>query len=543
MPLFAKKPLLGLLQEAGGEHHLRRVLGPVGLTSLGVGAIIGAGIFVLTGAAAAKYAGPAIVLSFVISGLGCTFAGLCYAEMAAMIPIAGSAYTYSYATMGELLAWIIGWDLILEYSFGASTVAVGWSGYVVSFLHDLGFQMPPELIAAPGTKLIEIPSLLAGRAAESFGLSVGWQTMTDDLVEFLQRHGLEAASFTQATAVINVPAMLIVGLITVLLVLGISESAKVNNAVVILKVSIVLIFIAAGSSFLLGHTERFTENWKEFIPENKGKFGEFGWSGIFRAAGVIFFAYIGFDAVSTAAQEAKNPQKHMPVGILGSLLICTILYIIMAVVMTGLVHYSQLAVPHPVAVSIDATGMRWLAPWIKIGAIAGLSSVILVMLLAQPRIFWTMSRDGLLPGFFAHIHPRFRTPYITTIMTGLVVAVIAGLVPIHILGELVSIGTLLAFVLVCAGVLVLRYTNPEIERPFKAPAVHLTALLGILICLSQMVALPLDTWLRLIVWLALGLAIYFSYGIRHSKLAQPARAGDLSRIPVDEHLQKVPEQQ
>jgi APA family basic amino acid/polyamine antiporter len=515
--LFAKKPFKALHAESTGEQHLRRVLGPVGLTSLGVGAIIGAGIFVLTGQAAADHAGPAIVLSFVISGIGCAFAGLCYAEMAAMIPIAGSAYTYSYATMGEFLAWIIGWDLILEYSLGAATVSVGWSGYVVSFLYDLGITFPPHLTAATGTQLVEVPGK-------------GWQALTDGLAQTLAEQGIDVTSLPQVTALFNLPAVFIVVLVTALLVIGIRESAMANNLVVILKVSVLVVFIAAGLTYLLSHPGLWSENWSQFIPpqatnaDGEPIRGKYGWSGILTGAGVIFFAYIGFDAVSTAAQEARNPQRDMPIGILGSLVVCTVFYIVVASVLTGIVHYTKLSVPDPVAVGINATGYTWLKPIVKIGAIAGLSSVILVMLLAQPRIFFTMSRDGLLPAFASHVHPRFQTPYITTLITGAAVAIVAAIAPIGILGHLVSIGTLLAFVLVCGGVVVLRYTQPDVPRPFRTPAAPLTAALGIFVCLSQMIALPPETWERLIIWMAIGITIYFAYGFWHSKLRAPALA-------------------
>lgn len=479
--IFITKPVKLLIREAEDhEGGLRRALGPFELMALGIGAIIGAGIFVLTGHAAAQHAGPAIVLSFVLSGVACAFAGLCYAEMASMIPIAGSAYTYAYATLGEFFAWIIGWDLILEYLFGAVTVSIGWSGYVVSFLRDFGIIFPPAFSAAPG-KIVTL------------------------------------ADGSQITAIFNVPASLIILAVTSLLIVGVKESAFVNNIIVVIKIAILLLFILAGVGYVN------TEHWHPFIPPNNGNFGEFGMSGILRGAGVIFFAYIGFDAVSTAAQEAKNPQRDMPIGILGSLAICTVLYIIVALILTGIVPYPQLNVPDPVAVGVDAIGMTWLAPIVKIGAIGGLSSVILVMLLSQPRIFWSMSRDGLLPQFFSHVHPRFRTPHITILVTGLIAAIFAGVLPIDIVGELVSIGTLLAFVIVCAGVIMLRRAQPDAPRPFRCPGVPTIPILGIITCLSQMAGLPLDTWIRLVVWMALGIVIYFMYSRYHSRLQ--ARGG------------------
>jgi APA family basic amino acid/polyamine antiporter len=513
--LFAKKSLQQLLASPEEGHQLKRALGAGALVSLGVGAIIGAGIFVLTGQAAAQHAGPAIVLSFVLAGIGCAFAGLCYAEMASMIPIAGSAYTYSYATMGEFLAWIIGWDLVLEYSLGAATVAVGWSGYVVGFLKDFGIIVPPEISAAYGTKLIFLPNELI-QTVKSLA-ETGWVPLNDSIVDKLREARLDAATFQQTTSLFNLPAVVIVLAVTSLLVVGIKESTLFNNIVVVIKVGVLCLFLGAGAYFLFHNPERFTTNWAEFIPKEE-KFGVFGWSGILTGAGVIFFAYIGFDAVSTAAQEAKNPQRDMPIGILGSLLVCTVFYILVAAVLTGLVNYRDLNVASPVALGIDATGFTWLKPVVKIGAIAGLSSVILVMLLAQPRIFYTMSRDGLLPKFFSIVHPRFQTPVVTTLITGLAVATVAALAPVGILGHLVSIGTLLAFVLVCAGVWVLRYTRPEIHRPFKTPAVPLVPLLGILVCMAQMVSLPFDTWTRLLIWMAAGILIYFCYGYWHSKL-------------------------
>jgi basic amino acid/polyamine antiporter, APA family len=499
--LFLTKPLGDLLQEAkDNKAGLKKTLTGLNLTTLGIGAIIGAGIFVLTGQAAAQYAGPAIVLSFVISGIACAFAGLCYAEFASMIPISGSAYTYSYATLGEFLAWIIGWDLILEYLFAASTVSVGWSGYVVSFLKDFGIFIPTALTAATGSVLVEVPKL-------------GWQQLTENLSSGLLTQGINVDTLPHITAIINLPAMFIIAALTLLLIIGIRESANFNNIMVIVKVAVIILFIAIGISFVQAG------NWHPFIPKNTGVWGHFGWSGVLRGAGVIFFAYIGFDAVSTAAQEAKNPQRDMPIGILGSLSISTVLYILVAIVLTGIVSYTTLNVADPVAVGVDAMGKRmfWLRPIVKIAAIAGLSSVILVMLMGQPRIFYSMSKDGLLPPVFSKVHPRYKTPYVSTVLTGCVAIVLAGVLPISILGELVSIGTLLAFAIVCVSILVLRKTRPDLHRPFRTPFVPLIPILGALICLVQMAALPIDTWLRLIVWMAIGFVIYFTYSYRHSK--------------------------
>lgn len=501
--LFLTKPISQLIAESKSDQGLRKSLSALNLTTLGVGAVIGAGIFVLTGQAAAQYAGPAIVISFLISGMACLFAGLCYAEFASMIPISGSAYTYAYATMGEFIAWIIGWDLILEYLFAASTVSVGWAGYVVSFLNDFGIIIPAQFTAAWGTILINVPE-------------AGWKMITPELAKSLADSGIAIDSLPHLTAILNLPAMFIVAFITSLLLVGIRESARFNNVMVIIKVFVILMFIGVGFMFVN------KANWHPFIPENTGTWGHYGWSGIFRGAAVIFFAYIGFDAVSTAAQEAKNPQKDMPVGILGSLGISTLLYILVAIVLTGIVSYTFLNVADPIAVGVNAMGKDWfwLRPIIKIAAIAGLSSVILVLLMGQPRIFYSMAKDGLLPPVFAKVHPKFKTPYASTLITGAVAFVLAGILPINILGELVSIGTLLAFAIVCVGVIILRYQRPELQRSFRTPWVPVVPILGAGICLLQMASLPWETWARLLIWMALGFLIYFVYGIRKSKIRQ-----------------------
>ncbi|HUC86527.1 MAG TPA: amino acid permease [Candidatus Acidoferrales bacterium] len=489
MNIFRRKSAAALQAEAQADQSLKRALGAINLTALGIGAIIGAGIFVLTGHAAAEFAGPGIVYSFMLSGLACAFAGLCYAEFASMIPLSGSAYTYGYATLGEFVAWIIGWNLILEYLFAASTVAVGWSGYVVSFLKDLHLVIPAAFTAAPYNHV-------APPGAH-------WWNIWD-----LFAHG-----WTSSGAVLNVPAMFIIGSVTILLIIGIKESANFNNAIVALKLTVILTFIAVGAAYIN------RVNWHPFVPPAVDP-DHFGWGGVVRAASVIFFAYIGFDAVSTAAQECKRPQRDMPIALLGSLGICTILYILVSLVLTGVVNYTQLNVPAPIAVAISTLGpsLAWLEYFVKIGAIAGLSSVILVMMLGQPRIFYSMSKDGLLPPAFSAVHPRFRTPWLAQIITGVAAMLIAGLFPIGLLGELVSIGTLLAFAIVCAGVLVLRFTDPQINRPFRVPLVGVVAPLGVASCGYLMFHLPPDTWARLIVWIAIGVVIYVIYGYRHSKL-------------------------
>jgi len=507
--LWVRKPINLIMEESSetGEHSLRRALGAGNLISLGIGAIIGTGIFVLTGTATANHAGPAILLSFILAAIACVFAGLCYAEFASMIPVAGSAYTYGYATLGELIAWIIGWDLILEYALGAATVASGWSGYVLSFLQDFGIHLPPRLAGAPGTVFVEYP---AG--------SGHWERLSAQFHKVLDAANVDPSGLLHQNSSFNLFGFLGILFVTVVLIIGIKESANFNSIIVVVKVAVLLIFIGLGANYILGHRAEATANWTPFLPPNTGSYGSFGWSGIATAAGVIFFAYIGFDAVSTAAQEAKNPKRDMPIGILGSLVVCTILYILVAVVLTGLVKYTQLDVPDPLAIGIDMTGVSWGSKLVKLGAICGLSSTMVVMLLGQTRVFFSMSNDGLLPKWASKIHPRFRTPYISTALVGILVATVAALTPIDVLGEMVSIGTLLAFIIVCAGVWVLRRRSPNLQRAFVTPWVPFTPIMGILISALMMYSLSGLTWLRLVIWLAIGLVIYFAYSRSHSRV-------------------------
>jgi len=471
MNLTATKSLERIKSESeDSEHSLKRTLGPVNLVALGIGAIIGAGLFSLTGIAAAENAGPAVVLSFVVAAIGCAFAGMCYSEFSTMIPIAGSAYTYAYATMGELLAWIIGWDLVLEYAMGAATVSVSWSSYVVKLLHMLGLELPASLANCP---------------------------------------------FDPTPGIINLPAVLIICVISALLIIGIQESARVNGVIVVIKVAIVIVVIAIG----FGYVNR--ANYHPFIPPNTGTFGEFGPSGVMRAAAVVFFAFIGFDAVSTAAQEARRPQRDMPIGIIGSLAVCTILYVLFARVLTGMVNYKIFkGDASPVATVIRQFPSEALQIMIVVGIIAGYSSVILVMLLGQSRVFFSMSRDGLLPRVFSDVHPKFRTPWHCNLIFMIFVSLLSGFLPISKLGHMTSIGTLLAFVIVCIGIMVMRHTRPDLPRPYRTPLVPLVPVLGIVVCLAMMASLNVETWYRLVIWLGIGLIIYFTYSRHHSHLAR-----------------------
>jgi APA family basic amino acid/polyamine antiporter len=463
--LLRTKPLNLLMQETSDEQHgLKRALGPWDLVAIGIGCIIGVGIFVLPGVEAANHAGPGIILSFVIAAAACACAALCYAELAAMIPVAGSAYTYGYATLGEIVAWVIGWDLILEYMVGASLVAIGWSAYLVNLinhlLHPFGVQLPHAWCAAP---------------------------------------------WGQDSGILNLPAVLVVGVLTWLLVRGIKESARVNLTMVIIKLTVILIFIGLTAWYVN------PENWRPFTP--------FGFKGIMTAAAIVFLAYVGFDAVSTTAEEAVNPQRDMPIGIMGSLAVATVLYVVVAAIMTGVVPYRQLNVADPVALVLNVLHKPWASVLVSVGALAGITSVLLVLLLGQPRILFAMSRDGLLPGLMSRVHPRFRTPYLTTIITGSIVAISSALTPINVVAELCSIGTLFAFMIVSAGVLVLRYTREDLHRPFRVPLFPVIPVLGIVLCGYLMLSLPLVTWLRFLVWLVIGLTIYAGFGFRHSKVA------------------------
>lgn len=517
MGLFTKKPIAELLEQSvDSEHSLKKTLGARSLVALGIGAIIGAGLFSITGGAAANNAGPAVTISFIIAAVACAFAGLCYAEFSSMIPVAGSAYTYSYATMGEFLAWIIGWDLVLEYAVGAATVSISWSRYLGKFLEYYHLHIPEYLSVSPWEKFTATKEFLLQHPNVA--------TFTEKMAD-----GKEAIMYYAHSLhgfCINMPAVFIVVLMSLLLIRGTRESAFINGLIVALKVAVVLIFIALGWAFIN------TDNYTPYIPANTGDFGSYGWSGILRAAGIIFFAYIGFDAVSTAAQEAKNPKRDMPIGILLSLVICTILYILFAHVMTGVANYADFKGKDgiaPVAVAIEKMGSTgadgqfhlafpWLNKAIIIAILAGYASVILVMLMGQSRVFFSMSKDGLLPKIFSDVHRNFKTPFKSNLIFMVAVSLFAAFVPSRVVGEMTSIGTLLAFILVCAGVWVMRVKMPDLPRAFKTPLVPIVPILGILCCLAMMISLPGDTWLRLIIWLAIGFLIYFTYGVKNSKL-------------------------
>ena len=506
--LFAVKPFSALRNEAveEGEHTLKRSLGPVNLITLGIGAIVGAGIFVLTGQAAALYAGPAVALSFIVAGITCAFAGLCYAEFASVIPIAGSAYTYGYATLGELVAWIIGWDLVLEYGFGAATVASGWSGYVMSFLEQVGLTPSPALAR--------------------------WTTTWGNTLYFIHGQWVSATALVSGASTAGLPhvtgsfvliAFVAILAVTAVLVIGIKESANLNSAIVFVKLSVIGVFLVLGIGFLLHHPHLAKMNWHPFIPPSDGH-GHFGIQGIVAGASSVFFAYIGFDAVSTAAQEARNPQKDMPIGILGSLIICTVLYIIVSGLLTGIKPYTSLNTPAPVADGAAAIGAGWGVFMVDVGAIAGLASVMLVMILGQTRVLYTMAKDGLLPSWVSDIHPRFRTPWLVTIAVGILVAFLAAFFKIAFLGELVSLGTLLAFTIVCLGVWVMRVRQPDHPRPFRTPWVPFVPIAGMLISASLMVSTDLPAKIGFGIWLVVGLAIYFGYSTRHSKVQRSLKA-------------------
>lgn len=476
---FIKKPIAAIQAETQ-KSELKRTLSAANLISLGIGCIIGTGIFVMTGQAAAQFAGPSIVLSFLLTGFCCAFVALCYAELASMLPVSGSAYSYAYASLGEIFAWLMGWLLLLEYGIAGSTVAVGWSGYVVSFLKDFGIIIPDALSQA---------------------------TFTLD----------EATQHLVYTGGFNLPAALGLCVVTLLLILGVKESATVNNVIVFIKVAVILLFIGFGLFYIT------PANWHPFLPANTGEYGHFGWSGVLRGAGYIFFAYVGFEAVSTAAQEAKNPKRDVPIGIVGSLAVCTVLYILVSLVLTGIVKYSTLDVPDPIAVAVDAIHLPWLAFIVKVGAICGLSSVMLVLMYGQTRIFYTISRDGLLPAVFSHIHPRFKTPWINTMVVGAIAAIVAGVTPIEVLGDLVNLGTLMAFTIICFTVMYLRVKEPDLERPFHVPYPRVTPVLGMLFCIL-LISTLYATFIALIPYFLVGFAIYFAYGQRNSRLRKTALA-------------------
>jgi APA family basic amino acid/polyamine antiporter len=483
---FAVQPVSAT--PAGGNERLKRALGPLALTAIGLGATIGSGIFVLTGTVAANHTGPALTLSLLIAAVGCALAALCYSEFASFLPVSGSAYSYAYATLGEGLAWFIGWNLTLEYLLSASAVAVGWSGYVTNLLADVGIHFPSQLINAPFGKL-------------------------------------ESGHLGLTGAIVNVPAVLITAAMSAICYIGVKQSASANTLMVALKVGVIIVFVLAGIHYV------DTSLWHPYIPPNTGIRGQFGWSGIMQGAAIIFFSYIGFDTASTTALEARNPRRDVPIGILGALIISGVLYMAMAAVLTGMVPYTHLNVDAPVAVALDAhPQLAWLGGLVKLGAIVGMTSVILMSLLGQPRILLAMADDGLLPPSMSRCHPRFKTPHVATLITGVLAALVAGLFPLDVLGELISIGILLAFAVVCIGVLVLRRTRPDARRPFRVPFAPVTCVAGALICLAMTLALPPDTWWRLLWWTVLGFSIYAFYGFRHSRLRPANNTASANRV-------------
>ena len=520
---FMVKKSIASIQAEAKNSELKRTLSATNLISLGIGCIIGTGIFVLTGQAAAQYAGPAIIISFLLAGMACAFAAMCYAELASMLPVSGSAYSYAYASLGELFAWVMGWLLLLEYGVAASTVAVGWSGYIVSFLHNFGILIPPEWTAASGMKLMQVPHI-SKEIANSFGVKLadipreGWQESSKDLVEHLKSVGIVASTLQTTTAIFNLPAFIGIAAATWLLVVGVKESATVNNIIVFTKLLVIALFIGVGAMYVN------PANWHPFIPDFipadvavPKDTDHFGWSGILHGASFIFFAYIGFEAVSTAAQEAKNPQRDVPIGIIGSLGICTLLYILVSLVLTGIVKYDTLNVPDPIAVAVDAIGLPWLSFVVKIGAIAGISSVMLVLMYGQTRIFYTMAKDGLIPPIFATVHKKYQTPWINTLLVGGISGLVAGMTDINSLGNLVNLGTLVAFTIICFTVMYMRKKEPNLARPFKVKYPRLIPILGMLFCVGLISSLW-ATFVALIPYFALGAVVYFGYGQFHSKL-------------------------
>jgi len=509
MSLSVKKDIEHIRAELkDSDKGLKKTLTSFNLVTLGIGAIIGSGIFVITGQAAALYSGPSIIISFLIAGSICAIIGMCYSEFAAMAPVSGSAYSYTYLGLGEIFAWFVGWNLILEYILGVSLVSIGWSGYFASLLSEFGIIISPELCVASGTHLINVPN-------------IGWMPESTEVLKELASRGISNIGLERVTGLFNLPAVCIIGFMTFFLILGVNKSAMLNNIIVIIKLIVIILFVIVGFNHI------HPSNYKPFIPVNTGVFGEFGLSGILRAAGVVFLAYLGFDAVSTAAQECKKPSKSLPIGIIGSLSVSTILYILVAFVLTGVVSYRFLDVADPIAIGVNqmGEGYTWLRLIVKFGAVAGLSSVILVLLLGQPRIFFTISNDGLLPKFFGKVHKKYKTPYVSTLICGFVCSILGAFVDVNIIGQMISIGTLFAFVFVCISLVSYRKNFPHVERPFKTPWVPTLPIIGAIICLVQIAVLPHFTQLMVLYWMMFGLVIYLIYGYRNSKMRKSNKNG------------------